>query len=437
MIFKSQSKDLSTPLALILGTVLSVGLTILVGYLAQAAADPEIAAPEANILQTESPNPAIGDSIHQLEDLFFVRAQGAAGPLVVYAMPGGREQFSLPPGMPSADWQHYFAAVVEQEHTTLKSFDPVSGDLEHSFSLDGRWALSGVSPTGRWLALTRITSDQERAAWAQAQRWQTDIQIVEPAHGRVAHSAQLEGNFEVETISASGDALFLIEHQPALNPTYYLVRLYDLAAKRLQPDALRAKTATDEVMTGLAWGGLATPDGRWLLTLYLNTSRNMAFIHALNLEDKFPFCIDLPSGEGDMASLKNYSLALSPDGRRLYAANAALGVVAEISLESLNVIRTVEFSAPARPETATPVNTDLPTNYSVVSKDGRMLYFSSGWDVWGYNTASAQVSGPYLSNVQIRGLGLSGDEQQLYVAFEKQAPSVIDLKQNKAVSRKP
>lgn len=437
MIFKSQPKDLSTPIALILGTVLSVGLTVLVGYLAQAADDPEVAAPRSNILQTEAPNQAIGGSVHQPEDLFFIRAQNAAGPLVVYAMPGGREQFKLPPGMPSADWQHYFAAAVEQDRTILKSFDPESGNLEHSFSLDGRQALSGVSPTGRWAALTRITGDQERAVWTQAQHWQTDIQLVESATGRVAHSLQLEGNFEVETISASGDALFLIEHRPALNPTHYLVRLYDLAAKRLQPDALRAKTATDEVMTGLAWGGLATPDGRWLLTLYLNTSRNVAFIHALNLEDKFPFCIDLPSGDGDMANLKNYALTLAPEGRRLYAANAALGVVAEISLDTLNVIRMVEFSAPARPATANQIEAGLPTNYSVVSQDGRMLYFSSGWNVWGYNTASAEVSGPYLSEVQIRGLGLSGDEQQLYVAIEGQTPRALDVSQDIPVSAVP
>ncbi|MCI0692404.1 hypothetical protein L0337_10430, partial [candidate division KSB1 bacterium] len=62
---------------------------------------------------------------------------------------------------------------------------------------------------------------------------------------------------------------------------------------------------------------------------------------------------------------------------------------------------------------------------------------SSGWNVWGYNTASAEVSGPYLSEVQIRGLGLSGDEQQLYVAIEGQTPRALDVSQDIPVSAVP
>ena len=183
-------------------------------------------------------------------------------------------------------------------------------------------------------------------------------------------------------------------------------------------------------MTGLAWGGVASPDGQWLLTLYLNTQRNTAFIHALNLENKFPVCIDLPSGSGDLAQLKHYSLALAPDGQTVYAANAALGVVAEVSLSSYRVIGKVEFPASSPPETMANDEAATPTNYSVLSQDGQELYFSSGWDVWGYDAKTRQVHGPYLSNLPLRGLDLSGDEQHLYIALEGQSPLTLNLAQD-------
>jgi hypothetical protein len=71
--------------------------------------------------------------------------------------------------------------------------------------------------------------------------------------------------------------------------------------------------------------------------------------------------------------------------------------------------------------------TDIPTNYSLLTKDGQKLYFSSGRDVWSFDTKTKEMSGPYLSKVSIRGLGLSPEEQQLYAAIKDQSPQVIDL----------
>ena len=57
-------------------------------------------------------------------------------------------------------------------------------------------------------------------------------------------------------------------------------------------------------MAGYDWDGVASADGRWLLTLYLSTQRNVAFVHALDLKNQFAICIDLPSGSGDYNVLK-------------------------------------------------------------------------------------------------------------------------------------
>src|SRR5438105_8675829 len=101
-------------------------------------------------------------------------------------------------------------------------------------------------------------------------------------------------------------------------------------------------------MTGYAWGAVGTPRGDWLLTLYLDTLRHSAFVHALNLVDEFAFCIDLPSEGGDFKTLKQYALTLSPSGSLLYASNAALGLVSQIGLSgSIGLLRTDHFNAPS------------------------------------------------------------------------------------------
>jgi len=248
----------------------------------------------------------------------------------------------------------------------------------------------------------------------------------------------LDGNFEVETISTDGKSLFLVQHLPAVNPDHYLIRLYDLSKEQLLVDPLRAKGA-DEVMAGLAWDGIASPDGRWLLTLYLSTRRNVAFIHTLNLHDKYPVCIDLPSGDGDPAGrgvpsaplrgsasssfdvLKHYTVALSPDGRKVYATNPVLGVVAEVGLNQLKVTRTATFEAGI-------MTKYLPqSSRSIVSKDGRALYFSSGAVMWRYDTTSGTVSQPFAMSEPIVGLGISDDGKRLYVASADRRPMMLDV----------
>ena len=60
------------------------------------------------------------------------------------------------------------------------------------------------------MALTREVSETDRAAWTAAGRWETAIRIYDVERGQTLHEFTLDGNFEVETISARGDALFLV-----------------------------------------------------------------------------------------------------------------------------------------------------------------------------------------------------------------------------------
>jgi len=345
------------------------------------------------------PLPCSGQSVSPFDrKLLFVQPAGARGPMQAYDTSTGRRRFALPAGVASADGRWFYAAAARAGATRLRRFDVPSGRAVHAFSLRGRWALAGVSPSGRWLALSRQGGRPLR----------TTVAVVDAVNGRPAHRLTLRGDFEVETVSTDGKRLFLVEHLRSAGSPRYLVRLFDLSRERLRVRPLRA-AGDDRVMAGYAWSGIASPDGRWLLTLYLNTLRSRAFVHALDLNRSSPLCIDLPSGRGALAQLKRYALILSPDGQTLYAANAALGAVAEIDLRTRRVVRTARF-APGGVQAAPHPSTLGGT----ISRDGRTLYFSGGRDLWAYDTRAGRVRGPYASGGPLVGFGFGNRDRRVH-----------------------
>jgi len=325
--------------------------------------------------------------------LLFVQPSGARGPLVVYDTRTRKPAFRLPAGIASADGQGYFAAYPDRGGgTMLNQYYAPAGELINAWLHRGRWTLEGVSPTGRWVALTRHRSGTTR------------VRIDDIGRGKLAHVMQLSGNFEVETVSRDGKRLFLIQH---LGRKRYSVRQYDLSHERLVARPLRA--AGVKLMAGYAWSGVASPDGHWLLTLYLSTSRNTAFVHSLNLRKSFPACVNLPSGRGQFSKLKNYSLSLSPDSRVLFAANPTLGVVAEVDLLGSRVMRVTRFH---RSESRT--NARRAATLSTVSRNSRTLYFSAGRDLWAFDAAYGRVRGPYKTNGLIVGVGYGAKDRRIF-----------------------
>ena len=329
--------------------------------------------------------------------LLFVQPDGPAGRLIAYDTKRGRPVFTLPPGRASADGSTYAAAVPAIRHrsTVVARYITATGALAGTMGMPGRWRLAAISPGGAWAALSQRTARVTRVA------------ILDLVFGKRVGLVRLRGNFEVETISADGRRLFLIEH---LDARRYLVRLYDLRARRLASEPLRG--GEDRLMAGYAWSGIGSRDGRWLLTLYLDTRRSHAFVHALDLVKTQPTCIDLPSS-GRFAQLRQYSLTLSPDGRRLIAANPALGVVAEIDLASRRVAKTARFTGATGGETA--ARRGRASLLAAVSRNGRTLYFSNGRLLWAYDAAYAVVRGPYATGSEIVGLGYGAGDRRLHV----------------------
>jgi hypothetical protein len=236
-----------------------------------------------------------------------VQPDGTIGELIAYNTTTGREHFRLPAGFLTADESQYYAAAQQRGTTRLNRYNPQTGSIAHHFTVDGEWNLDGMSTNGRWLVLTRIPDEQEQTHRQVNGIWQTEIQVFDTQNGRSAHTIALDGNYEIDAISGDGSGLFLIQHLPAANPDHYLIRAYDLSLDELLPDPLRDKRFLDELMVGYPWGSISDPAGVWYLTLYLNTQHNKAFIHALNMENRWTFCIDLPSGEGDFDTLQQYT----------------------------------------------------------------------------------------------------------------------------------
>jgi hypothetical protein len=331
------------------------------------------------------------------ERLLYVQPEGERGPVSVYDTRTGKLRFRLPKGFSSADGRWHFNAYRWLDGTKIPVFAVSTGRVWQTFTVPGRWRIGGVSPQGRWLVLTNRRFNPLR----------TELAILDASRGLIAHRFRLRGNFEVETVSPDGRRLFLIEHLRENGAPRYLVRLYNVPSRRLQSEPLRG--GKDRVMAGYAWSGVASPNGRWLLTLYLNTLRSNAFVHALDLKKGIPRCIDLPSGRGAFDLLKRYSLTLSPNGRTLYAANPAIGAVTEIDLDSRRVIRRTSF-----PAEQTQGVRRAATLGGTISGDGRTLYFSGGRALWAYDAAYGKVRGPYSAGANIVGFGYGQDGSRVH-----------------------
>ena len=116
-----------------------------------------------------------------------------------------------------------------------------------------------------------------------------------------------------DALSPDGKTVFLTQ-VTGTDPLRYLVRAYDLSARRLVPGAIVDKQEP-EAMTGYPVSRVESADGVWAYTLYTRPGAH-PFIHALNTRDRVAHCIDLAS-KGSLDDISSVRLALSPDEKLL------------------------------------------------------------------------------------------------------------------------
>jgi len=133
----------------------------------------------------------------------------------------------------------------------------------------------------------------------------------------------LKGVFGFDALSPDGSKLYLIQHTSTQDIQHYVVRAYDLKARKLLPGRVADKTQRSWVMQGWAVDRVTSSSGRWVYTLYANPG-GYPFIHALDTVKGVAHCIGVP-WRADNNEPWNMRLALADDGTSL-AVNRGSGI---------------------------------------------------------------------------------------------------------------
>lgn len=326
----------------------------------------------------------------------------------------------LPLGTISLDWKHLYSI----SNRTLSDMDPKTGATLHSTRLPGTYLLpfatlnglpGGLSQNGQWLVVQNFNDIPTGPPTA------THMLLFDTTYSKPPVPIELHGFYEFDAVSNDGRRIYLIEYA---SPSVYRVRFYDVAAGRLDSNVVFDKSDGGDAMTGTRLSGVASPDGRWLFSVYAREHAS-PFVHALDLNSSIAFCLDLPgSGYATSDAAMRWSLALSADGTQLYAANGPMGLVTEI-LNPPDGVPTVRRTAPIRQATASAGGLiqdveakELGVSGAVLSPDGKTLVVTGAAGVLWLNTATMQSARHELDDWHVASLALSPDGKMLYAVAD-------------------
>jgi hypothetical protein len=304
--------------------------------------------------------------------------------------------------------------------TTLSDIDPQTGSTMASLRLPYTFQLpqvtasgvaGGLSQDGRWLVLEHPLSNPDQVDSSGSHMLVVDTSVM-----KAAAPIDLPGSFQFDAVSNDGQRIYLIEY---LSSSSYHVRLFNVSSGHLDPTIIFDKSDGSSAMAGLRLSGVASPDGHWLYSVYARPNQG-AFIHALSLDGTIAFCIDLP-GPGYVSSENGllWSLALSADGSHLYAANGALGVVADLDTSNgaPNLTRIAHIDTPKQ-STSLLVQDVQAKGFggdgAALSPDGRTLVISGSTGVVWIDTATLHAAGRQLTGWTVWSLALSPNGNNLY-----------------------
>src|SRR5207249_2914369 len=271
----------------------------------------------------------------------------------------------------------------------------------------------GLSPNGDWLVVARYDATGNDMPSA------THLLLIETPALRVSRRIDLAGFFNFDAVSNDGHRLYLIQN---IDGKAYYVRWYDLATGRLDPNVVFDKSDGGDAMSGLRLSGVAPAGGGWLYSMYVRDHAG-PFIHALSLDGPIAFCLDLPgSGYADDGGAMQWSLALSPGGSTVYAANLASGEVAKVGIadgapqivHKAHIALTTSTGGLIKNVEAK----ELGANAAVVSLDGSTLVVAGGSGLVWIDAQALAVRHRALTDWRIWSVGLSPDGRNLYAMSE-------------------
>jgi YVTN family beta-propeller protein len=325
---------------------------------------------------------------------------------------------TLPLGTPSADWKHLYSV----SGAMLTDTDPATGATLRQLRLQDDYRLpeatlsgvpGGLSQNGHWLVVESFDMAGNIPST-------THFLVIDTTYSVSPRPIELHGNFNFDAVSNDGQRLYLIEF---VSTTIYRVRMYDVLQGLMDPTIVFDKSDGSQAMAGLRLGGVASPDGSMLYSIYIREKQG-PFIHALSLDAPVAFCIDLPGagyGSDGGGDAFHWSLALSPDGTHLYAANAATGTVTVINtttnLSPPTVIRTVHINMSGAASGALVQNVqakEFGANGAVLSPDGQTLVTIGMKGINWIDTATLKLRSRALLDWTVWSLALSTDGTTLY-----------------------
>ncbi len=218
---------------------------------------------------------------------------GAAGALAVGPWPGLASSVASPTG------DVRYAAARSQGWTTLRAIR--GGTVTASATFPGAYGIpavtsngqaGGLSPDGRLLVLAQAPS-------YNGLRRESRFLVVSTGSLKRMKTVVLAGEFGFDAVSPNRRFLYLIQHVSSADLVRYVVRAYDLQARRLLTGAIVDKRDPGESMRGYAVARATAADGRWVYTLYTRSpDGRRTFVHALDAVSRSAVCIDLPDGQG-------------------------------------------------------------------------------------------------------------------------------------------
>jgi DNA-binding beta-propeller fold protein YncE len=320
---------------------------------------------------------------------------------------------NLPWGTPSPDGKHFYALASN----TLQDIDPLTGAVLRTLQLPGNFQMppatlggvpDGLSQNGRYLVLQTT-----------GKRTSSHMLLIDTSDLKVAKRIDLNGVFDFDAVNNNGQSVYVVEYPNAAD-SYYHVRVYEVPAGQLGAYTVADKGGPNEPMTGVRLSGVFSPDGQWLYSIYARDNKG-AFVHALNLSAPFAFCLDLPgAGWTSDPNAFQWSLALTPDGRHLYAANGAMGLVTQIdNLDGNNpsIVRTGKIASTGSTASAFAQDVaakEMGPHGAVVSRDGGTLVTAGTTGLIWIDTATLRVRSHQLTKWTVWSLAGSPDGHRIY-----------------------
>ena len=350
--------------------------------------------PHENV-QTVVPSTAVpGTSLaatdgEQVSGLALVQA---ADGLLTIDLASGKSKFV--DGLANADWTR----VASVNKGVAKLVDAVSQKEMRTANVPEGLSVAAISANGSLIAYS--DAPEYGHGGLPAPRASTRIAIVS-SWSEGAKVLELKGNMVPEAFSKDGRNVFVLDYVPAMAPDHYEVRMVDINTSAITDvgGRIKAPSPVDEQMQGNARTSVYSPDRTMLFTLYSEYGEEgHAFIHALNLDEKWSYCLDLPDsgrfGEGQA------TLAMASDNK-LYVIGDS-GQIAQVDAQpyGLTVERTVQLPA------ATPVK-----NRTTATVDGTQLIVGHDERVFFIDRSTLRLAKTMTMSSAVVGLTADGHGQ--------------------------